>query len=125
MDKKTVTLQFFMKTGGPQPETWDPEAINKFFIGNYAKQWAMGLSLIVNKVLLPMLTTPNTTILLSFFNRRIRSCDERSNETKLLYFNSKSPLDLSYTLPPIMYKTTPMIIIAVILKRFNSYYIHD
>jgi hypothetical protein len=41
MDKKTVTLQLFMKTGGPQPETWDPEAINKFFIGNFAKQWAM------------------------------------------------------------------------------------
>ena len=30
-----------MKTGGPQPETWDPEAINKYFIGNFAKQWAM------------------------------------------------------------------------------------
>jgi len=41
MDKKTVTLQFFMKTGGPQPETWDPDAINKYFIGNFAKQWAM------------------------------------------------------------------------------------
>jgi hypothetical protein len=41
MDKKTVTLQLFMKTGGPQPETWDPEAINKYFIGNIAKQWAM------------------------------------------------------------------------------------
>jgi hypothetical protein len=41
MDKKTVTLQLFMKTGGPQPETWDPEAINNYFIGNIAKQWAM------------------------------------------------------------------------------------
>ena len=41
MDKKTVTLQFFMKTGGPQPETWEPDAINKYFIGNFAKQWAM------------------------------------------------------------------------------------
>lgn len=41
MDKKTLTLNLFMKTGGPQPETWDPEAINKFFIGNFAKQWAM------------------------------------------------------------------------------------
>ena len=41
MDKKTVTIQLFMKTGGPQPETWDPEAINKYFIGNFAKQWAM------------------------------------------------------------------------------------
>jgi len=30
-----------MKTGGPQPETLDPEAINKYFIGNFAKQWAM------------------------------------------------------------------------------------
>ena len=41
MDKKTVTLQLFMKNGGPQPETWEPEAINKYFIGNFAKQWAM------------------------------------------------------------------------------------
>jgi hypothetical protein len=41
MDKKTVTLNLFMKTGGPQPETLDPEVINKFFIGNLAKQWAM------------------------------------------------------------------------------------
>ena len=41
MDKKTVTLHLFMKTGGPQPEIWDPEAINKYFIGNFAKQWAM------------------------------------------------------------------------------------
>jgi hypothetical protein len=41
MDKKTVTIQLFMKTGGPQPETWDPEAINKYFIGNFAKHWAM------------------------------------------------------------------------------------
>ncbi len=41
MDKKTVTLQLFMKTGGPQPETLEPEAINKYFIGNFAKQWAM------------------------------------------------------------------------------------
>ena len=41
MDKTTITLQLFMKTGGPQPETWDPDAINKYFIGNFAKQWAM------------------------------------------------------------------------------------
>lgn len=41
MDKKTITLNLFMKTGDPQPETWDPEAINKYFIGNLAKQWAM------------------------------------------------------------------------------------
>ena len=41
MYKKTVTLNLFMKTGGPQPENWDPDAINKFFIGNFAKQWAM------------------------------------------------------------------------------------
>jgi hypothetical protein len=41
MVKKTVTIQFFIKTGGPQPETWDPDAINKYFIGNFAKQWAM------------------------------------------------------------------------------------
>ena len=41
MVKKTVTIQLFMKTGGPQPESWDPDAINKYFIGNFAKQWAM------------------------------------------------------------------------------------
>ena len=41
MDKKTVTLHLFMKTGWPQPETWDPEAINKYFIGDFAKNWAM------------------------------------------------------------------------------------
>ena len=41
MDKKTVALQLFMKTGGLQPESWDPETINQFFIGNFAKQWAM------------------------------------------------------------------------------------
>jgi hypothetical protein len=41
MDKKTVTVQLFMKTGGSQPETWDPDAINKYLIGNFAKQWAM------------------------------------------------------------------------------------
>jgi len=41
MHKKTVTLQLFMKTEGPQPESWDPEAINKYFIGNFAKKWAM------------------------------------------------------------------------------------
>lgn len=41
MEQKTVNLQLFMKNGGPQPETWDTYAINKFFIGNYAKQWAM------------------------------------------------------------------------------------
>ena len=41
MDKKTDTLNLFMKTGGPQPETWDPDAINKYFNGNFAKQWAM------------------------------------------------------------------------------------
>jgi len=41
MEQKTVTLHLFMKNGGPQPETWDTDAINKFFIGNLAKQWAM------------------------------------------------------------------------------------
>jgi hypothetical protein len=41
MDKKTITLQLFMKTGGPQPETWDQEAINKYFISNFAKQCAI------------------------------------------------------------------------------------
>ncbi|MFM9026667.1 MAG: hypothetical protein ACKOQ6_01555 [Bacteroidota bacterium] len=37
----TVSLQLFMKTGGPQPGTWDAQAINKFFQGNLAKKWAM------------------------------------------------------------------------------------
>ena len=41
MDKKTVTLQLFIKNEGPQPETWDPQAINNYFIGNFAKQCAM------------------------------------------------------------------------------------
>ncbi len=41
MEQKTVTIHLFMKNGGPQPETWDTDAINKFFIGNLAKQWAM------------------------------------------------------------------------------------
>ena len=41
MDKKPITINLFFKTGGPQPETLDPSAINKFFIGDYAKQWAM------------------------------------------------------------------------------------
>ena len=31
----------FYENWRPQPETWDPEAINKYFIGNFAKQWAM------------------------------------------------------------------------------------
>jgi len=53
MDKKTVTLQLFMKTGGPQPETLDPDAINKYFIGNFAKQWAIRaeLHLIFNLII--------------------------------------------------------------------------
>ena len=38
---KTVMLTFFMKTGGPQPTTWDAKAINKYFQGNLAKRWAM------------------------------------------------------------------------------------
>ena len=38
---KTVSLTFFMKTGGPQPITWDAKAINKYFQGNVAKRWAM------------------------------------------------------------------------------------
>jgi hypothetical protein len=41
MDKKTFTLHLFMKTVDHQPKTWDPEVINTYFIGNYAKQWAM------------------------------------------------------------------------------------
>ena len=32
MDKKTVTLQLFMKTGGPQPDTYDAEDINKYIL---------------------------------------------------------------------------------------------
>ncbi len=41
MDKKPIKIHLFFKTGGPQPESLDPSAINKFFIGDYAKQWAM------------------------------------------------------------------------------------
>lgn len=41
MEKKPVTIHLYFKTGGPQPETLDPVAINKYFIGDYAKQWAM------------------------------------------------------------------------------------
>jgi hypothetical protein len=39
--KGTVELNLFMSTGGPQPATLDNMAINSFFIGNYAKAWAM------------------------------------------------------------------------------------
>jgi hypothetical protein len=35
MDMKTVTLQLFMKTGGPQPDTWDLAAINNYYISNF------------------------------------------------------------------------------------------
>lgn len=38
---KTVSLNFFMKTGGPQPTTKDAKTINKYFQGNLAKRWAM------------------------------------------------------------------------------------
>lgn len=34
-------MRVFLKTGGHQPENTDAEAINKFFLGNYAKVWAM------------------------------------------------------------------------------------
>ena len=41
MDKKTISVPVFMPNGGPQPETLAPDAINHYFIGNFAKQWAM------------------------------------------------------------------------------------
>jgi len=37
----TCKVQVFTKTGGGQPSTLDADQINKFFKGNYAKQWAM------------------------------------------------------------------------------------
>jgi len=40
-EEKSINLQFFMKTGGSQPESWDANAIDKFFKGNLAKRWAM------------------------------------------------------------------------------------
>ena len=41
MDEKTVSVQLFMPNGGPQPLQLAPDAINHYFIGNFAKQWAM------------------------------------------------------------------------------------
>lgn len=38
---KSVTINVFLKTGGPQPQSWDEEEIDKFFKGNLAKKWAM------------------------------------------------------------------------------------
>jgi len=38
---RSLNIQVFMKTGGPQPDTLDANAINKFFQGNLAKRWAM------------------------------------------------------------------------------------
>ena len=41
MNEKTVSVQLFMPNGGPQPEQLTPIYINHYFIGNFAKQWAM------------------------------------------------------------------------------------
>lgn len=38
---KTLSIPFFMKTGGSLPTTSDAEEINKYFNGNLAKRWAM------------------------------------------------------------------------------------
>ncbi len=38
---KTVSLTFFMKTGGLQPAILEPKLIDQFFKGNLAKRWAM------------------------------------------------------------------------------------
>jgi hypothetical protein len=40
-EEKSINIQFFMKTGGSQPEYLDANAIDKFFKGNLAKKWAM------------------------------------------------------------------------------------
>ena len=40
-DPVTTQLYLFHKNGGGQPTTLDPEAIDFFFLRNYAKIWAM------------------------------------------------------------------------------------
>jgi hypothetical protein len=40
-EEKSIKINIFMKTGGPQPESWDAGEIDKFFKGNLAKKWAM------------------------------------------------------------------------------------
>jgi len=40
-EERSINIEVFMKTGGPQPESWDTNAIDNFFIGNLAKRWAM------------------------------------------------------------------------------------
>jgi hypothetical protein len=39
--KEFLSLNFIVTTGGTLTETLDPEVINKYFIGNLAKQWAI------------------------------------------------------------------------------------
>lgn len=45
---KTINVQFFVKNGGDQPVTLDPDAVNHFFKKNYAKIWAMQDGFIAN-----------------------------------------------------------------------------
>ena len=40
-EEKSVKINTFMKTGGPEPESCNAEEIDKFFKGNLAKKWAM------------------------------------------------------------------------------------
>lgn len=44
--KNKLSIHIFHKTGGKQPASLDPKAINKFFKGNIAKDWAMRLGYI-------------------------------------------------------------------------------
>ncbi|MBL0330073.1 MAG: hypothetical protein IPP64_11805 [Bacteroidetes bacterium] len=45
-NKFMASIHIFHKTGGEQPTNLDPKAINHFFKGNYAKDWAMRLGYI-------------------------------------------------------------------------------
>ncbi len=42
----TASIHLFQKTGGEQPTSLEPKAINKFFKGNIAKDWTMRLGYI-------------------------------------------------------------------------------
>lgn len=44
--KHSLSIHIFHKTGGEQPMSLDPKAVNHFFKGNYAKDWAMRLGYI-------------------------------------------------------------------------------
>lgn len=40
-EKVSMNFQVIHKTGGPQPTSLKPEAIDHFFLGNFAKVWCM------------------------------------------------------------------------------------